>query len=81
MPSPAASVASSTWTSGSCRKLSCALRRSSRPMPPWISDDRLGAAEQRADLALEVVSVSRCSVKRTSFWRGDGTGCGIGPAP
>ncbi len=36
MPSPAASVASSTCTSGSCLNDSCAFSRSSRPMPPWI---------------------------------------------
>ena len=42
MPSPAASVATSTRASGSCVKYSCASRRFSRPTPPWIATTASG---------------------------------------
>src|SRR2546426_487401 len=71
MPSPAASVARSTWTSGSCLKDSCAFIRSSRPMPPWMMTTASLRPRRVVMRCSREFSVSRRSVKITNFWGGD----------
>ena len=81
MPSPAASVATSTRTWGSDLKSSCAFALSSRPMPPWMHTTASGRPSKVLIRSARYARVSLCSEKITSFSCGDGVGRGISPAP